>query len=85
MYGSVAAVGFVWLYFCLPETKGLSLEEIERLFRGSSNLRRGRRGGGNGAGAYDVISNDGYDDDDNNSIGGQEDVIQAENIATELS
>jgi hypothetical protein len=33
MYGGVAALGAVWLYFVLPETKGLSLEEIEQLFQ----------------------------------------------------
>ncbi|GKZ00395.1 hypothetical protein MPSEU_000992500 [Mayamaea pseudoterrestris] len=33
MYGCVASAGFAWLYFALPETKGLHLEEIERLFQ----------------------------------------------------
>lgn len=33
LYGCVAILGFVWMYFVLPETKGLTLEEIEKLFQ----------------------------------------------------
>ena len=38
MYASVAVVGAIWLYVALPETKGLSLEEIERLFEGGATV-----------------------------------------------
>jgi hypothetical protein len=37
LYGCVAAVGSVWLYSALPETKGLSLEEIEQHFQRSGD------------------------------------------------
>eukprot|EP00549_Striatella_unipunctata_P001272 CAMPEP_0118685932 /NCGR_PEP_ID=MMETSP0800-20121206/7527_1 /TAXON_ID=210618 ORGANISM="Striatella unipunctata, Strain CCMP2910" /NCGR_SAMPLE_ID=MMETSP0800 /ASSEMBLY_ACC=CAM_ASM_000638 /LENGTH=548 /DNA_ID=CAMNT_0006582911 /DNA_START=58 /DNA_END=1705 /DNA_ORIENTATION=- len=38
LYAFIAALGFVWLYIALPETKGLTLEEIERLFRRNSEV-----------------------------------------------
>jgi MFS transporter, SP family, solute carrier family 2 (myo-inositol transporter), member 13 len=55
MYASVAFVGLVWLYCVLPETKGLSLEEIEGLFRE----------GPRGYYSVDEANDDGdYEDDD---------------------
>lgn len=63
MYGFVAIIGFCWLYVALPETKGLTLEEIEQLFRG--DLRR------HGSG-YDVISSS---EDDEDSEGREADVV----------
>ncbi|KAK6638460.1 hypothetical protein RUM43_006727, partial [Polyplax serrata] len=46
VYGSFSAVGCIFFYFCVPETKGKTLQEIEDHFAGRGNsLSRKRRKG----------------------------------------
>jgi MFS transporter, SP family, solute carrier family 2 (myo-inositol transporter), member 13 len=45
LYATVSGAGMIWLYIVLPETKGLHLEDIERLFQD----------GGPRAGGYDAV------------------------------
>jgi hypothetical protein len=33
LYAAVAAASFVFIYTCLPETRGRNLEDMEQLFR----------------------------------------------------
>ena len=33
IYGSIAFIGIAWAWFCLPETRGRSLEEMEELWQ----------------------------------------------------
>jgi len=35
LYSGLAALGFLFIYLFLPETKGKHLEEVELLFKGS--------------------------------------------------
>ena len=58
LYAVVAAAGGAWLFFALPETKGLGLEEIERLFVREGDERSGGGGGGGGGGedVFDLLS-----------------------------
>lgn len=49
LYASVAVAGWAWLFWCMPETKGLALEEIELLFAREGDPRRpGEEIGGDG-------------------------------------
>lgn len=35
-FAGFLAASIVWLYFCLPETKGATLEEMDRVFKSRS-------------------------------------------------
>lgn len=39
IWGSACIVGFIFTYFCVPETKRLSLEDIDRLYSSTSPIR----------------------------------------------
>ena len=41
MYAIFAFIGFLWMWYALPETKGLSLEQIRGLFMHSLELGDG--------------------------------------------
>lgn len=66
MYSSLALLGFVFVVGCLPETKGLRLEEIESLFgrrlctcgAGSQGVHYIRVKGGNYRSDEDVTDDD---------------------------
>ena len=53
LYGGIAALGWLWLYGTMPETKGKTLEEIEGLFAGEDDPRERRYSGA----AYDRLNN----------------------------
>ena len=37
-FAGFLAASIVWLYFCLPETKGATLEEMDRIFKSRSGV-----------------------------------------------
>jgi len=43
LYACFAAFGAIFFFLKLPETKGLSLEEVEQLFSENNELNRSRR------------------------------------------
>ncbi|KAK7727103.1 hypothetical protein SLS57_003137 [Botryosphaeria dothidea] len=42
IYGSVTAVGVVWIFMCVPDLRGRSLEEVEEMFRERVPARKTR-------------------------------------------
>lgn len=46
LFSGISVLAWLFFYFCLPETKGKSLEEMEELFaRAADNIRTVRSGG----------------------------------------
>lgn len=46
LYGGIGVLGFIYLYFQLPETEGISLEAIEGFFNGDKKAINGKTQGG---------------------------------------
>jgi len=44
LYAALCVVSFVYVYFYMPETKGLSLEEIEDRWRSGKHERQIKKG-----------------------------------------
>jgi MFS transporter, SP family, solute carrier family 2 (myo-inositol transporter), member 13 len=44
IYAAIAAQGFIWAAVFLPETKGLTLDEVQRMFARHARLRQPARG-----------------------------------------
>ncbi|CAH0027901.1 unnamed protein product [Clonostachys rhizophaga] len=40
VFGSVAFLGVLFIYFCVPECKGKTLEQVDRMFQGGVPLRK---------------------------------------------
>ena len=42
IYGAIGALGLIWAFFCFPELKGRSLEEIDEMFLANVPARKFR-------------------------------------------